>query len=342
MIDRSQSRDQAIVGRRENEAATACVDVLIAARNRADTIECAVTSALAQDEVRAVIVVDDGSADDTAALARRCDPDGKRLVVERLASSVGPSAARNVAIEISTAPWLAVLDADDFFLHGRICALLSQSGAWDLVADELVQISEDRVGLQSFPHLTFDASHGRRLSFEQFVLGNVTRRGFHRKELGYLKPMIRRSFLDRHALRYNPALRLGEDFVLYARALAAGARFLVIPMAGYVAVERANSLSARHIRQDLERLGDCVSDLMAISHLAPSERGALAKLYGDLDCRAQWLILVEAIKSHNYLQFVSAFFHSSAMTLYLMRRLLEEAPRHLRKRRGFPYNVDGS
>ena len=40
---------------------------MIAARDRADTIERAIASALAQDEVRTVIVVDDGSTDDTAA-----------------------------------------------------------------------------------------------------------------------------------------------------------------------------------------------------------------------------------------------------------------------------------
>ena len=110
--------EQSIDNRTKDETAIPGVDVLIAARDRADTIERAVSSALAQDEVRAAIVVDDGSADDTAARARRCDPDGKRLIVKRLPRSVGPSAARNIAIGISTAPWLAILDADDFFLPG--------------------------------------------------------------------------------------------------------------------------------------------------------------------------------------------------------------------------------
>ena len=92
------------------------VDVVIAALDRADTIERAVSSALMQDAVRAVIVVDDGSTDDTAARARQCDLDSKRVIVERLHFNLGPAAARNVGIGISTAPWLAILDADDFFL----------------------------------------------------------------------------------------------------------------------------------------------------------------------------------------------------------------------------------
>ena len=89
---------------------------------------------------------------------------------------------------------------------------------------------------------------------EQFVLGDVNRRGALRRGLGFLKPLIRRSFLDHHQLRYDERLRLGEDYALYARALAAGARFLIVPAAGYVSVVRDDSISSRHSREDLERL----------------------------------------------------------------------------------------
>jgi hypothetical protein len=103
----------------------------------------------------------------------------------------------------------------------------------------------------------------------RMMLGQRLALGFHRKELGYLKPLIRRSFLDHHGLRYDEGLRLGEDYALYARALAAGARFLLVPTAGYVAVERADSLSARHNRRDLEALRNSDRELMA-TNLTPS------------------------------------------------------------------------
>ena len=91
------------------------------------------SSALSQDAIHTVIVVDDGSTDDTAVRARQCDARGNRVLVERLHLSLGPAAARNIAIGISTAPWLAVLDADDFFLPGRIRALLSEADDCDLL-----------------------------------------------------------------------------------------------------------------------------------------------------------------------------------------------------------------
>jgi succinoglycan biosynthesis protein ExoU len=313
------------------ETVAACVDVLVVARDRADTIERAVSSALAQCEVRAVIVVDDGSSDDTAVRANWCDPQNRRVIIQRLRSSVGPAAARNMAIEISTAPWLAVLDADDFFLPGRLGALLSRAHEWDLVADDLLQLLEHQACCQPGSSIPLAASiNPRRLSFEQFVLGNVTRKGYYRKELGYLKPLIRRSFLDFHALRYDERLRLGEDYALYARALAARARFLLVPIAGYVAVQRADSLSARHNRRDLEVLRNSDRELMTMN-LAPNEREALAKHLADLDRRMQWLVAVEALQAHNYLGFLAIFFRSAPLALYLMGRLLEQVPWQVRR-----------
>jgi len=301
------------------------VDVIIAAWNRSDTIERAVLSALAEPEVRHVIVVDDGSSDDTAARAGQCGAKDDRVIVEQLPSNLGPAAARNVALEISTAPWVAVLDGDDFFLPGRIRRLLAKADEWDFVADELLQIDEDRVGNET-PTPTPSDRHFEpwSLGLEQFVLGNVRRYGILRKELGFLKPLIRRSFLDHHHLRYNEALRLGEDYALYARALALRARFLVIPAEGYASLVRADSISGRHDKRDLERLRDSDLELTVSRTLTSRERRALKKHYLSVDCRVQWLTVIEAFKSRRYAQFLAAFCRSPEVSLFLMIRLFEQ------------------
>ena len=152
------------------------VDVLVAARDRADTIERAVLSALAQEEVRAVIVVDDGSADDTAARARQCDPDGKRVIIERLPVNRGPATARNVAINISDAPWMAILDADDYFVPGRIGGLLAHSDEGDFVADDVMHVAQARATYELSIAASFAEKAGKplRLTFADFVRGNVS------------------------------------------------------------------------------------------------------------------------------------------------------------------------
>ena len=309
------------------------VDVIIAAWNRADTIERAVQSALAQEAVNVVIVIDDGSTDDTAAKASRCDPSGSRVFVKSLQSNVGPAAARNAAIELSQAPWLAILDGDDFFLPRRIQTLLSNSDEWDLIADSLVHVPEHQaLDLQTTAISTRAELRKSMLTFETFVLGDLNRRGAHRKELGFLKPLIRRSFLDRHELRYDESLRLGEDYAFYARALLAGARFLLLPTAGYVSVERTGSLSVHHTRRDLERLRDNDRTLMKLTNLRQEERRALAKHYVSVDCRVQWIAVVEAIKARSIHRFVTPFFRSNTVMMYLLRKFIDEAGIRLKRR----------
>ncbi len=118
------------------------VGVIIAAYNSRDDIGCAVRSALAEELVQEVVVVDDGSHDDTQASARAADDGTGRLTVVALATNAGPSKARNIALEHSRAPYFCVLDADDYFLPGRIGRLLaSTDGVWDMLADDLILVS---------------------------------------------------------------------------------------------------------------------------------------------------------------------------------------------------------
>jgi succinoglycan biosynthesis protein ExoU len=130
---------------RAHESRAAIVDVLIAAWNCSDTIERAVCSALAQPEVQRVIVVDDGSSDDTAGPVRRLERRGERVMPVELSTNRGPSAARNRALEIATAPWVAILDGDDFLLPGRMGKLLAHAAERDVVADDILRALEPRL-----------------------------------------------------------------------------------------------------------------------------------------------------------------------------------------------------
>ena len=320
-----------VIDRHRSGDVTACVDVVIAARNRADTIERAVSSALAQNGVRAVIVIDDASTDDTSERAMQCDPQSGRVIVERLPTNLGPSAARNRALQLSTAPWLAILDGDDYFLPGRVEALMAKSDEADFVADDIIHVHEDEVGDAPRNPLLFADRHTPfTLDLEAFVLGNVRRHGVLRTELGFLKPLIRRSFIEEHRLRYDETLRLGEDYAFYARALISGARFLVIPTPGYAAVVRKDSLSARHSRRDLERLRDSDFELLCNTRLSSHERRALKDHFTSVDCRVQWLRVIEAVKSRDLTNFVPAFCRSPQVTLFLFERLRDEFVRRLR------------
>jgi succinoglycan biosynthesis protein ExoU len=228
------------------------VCVVIAAKDAAGTIQRAVRSALREERVAEIVIVDDGSTDATAEAALAADDGSGRLHVLAPGGNRGPAFARNLAIAHSAAPLIAVLDADDFFLAGRFDRLVDRDD-WDFVADNIVFIDARSVDLAEPAVPDFEAAP-RFLDLQGFVEGNISRRGAARGEIGFLKPVMRRQFLDAHGLRYREDLRLGEDYDLYARALAHGARYKIVHGCGYAAVVRPDSLSGRHRTADLQRL----------------------------------------------------------------------------------------
>lgn len=88
------------------------VTVVIPVKDRADLLAETLRSLSAQTRpADEVIVVDDASRDDSAAVA-----EGAGAIVIRNTRSLGPSAARNLGIERATRAYLCPLDSDDILL----------------------------------------------------------------------------------------------------------------------------------------------------------------------------------------------------------------------------------
>jgi len=298
------------------------VCVIIAAYNAQATIARAIQSALNQPEAAEVIVVDDASTDDTVHIARAVFDSRGRLKVLVQPRNCGPSAARNRAIRESTSPWIAILDADDFFLPGRIKGLLTFSDNADLIADDMWQVAENAVEGPRKSLLGTPLMEPRTIRFAEFVLSNVTRRGRNRGELGFIKPLMRRQLLADHNIIYQEHMRLGEDFELYARALALGARLILIPAQGYISVVRPNSLSGQHSETDLMHLRDCDNILESSVPLSKTDKKVLRQHYKSVDCRLQWRLLIIAFKNKDISGAMSTFLRPWPVPLYLFEQLL--------------------
>lgn len=294
---------------------TASTAILIAAYNAEATLERAVRSALAQPEAAEVCIIDDASNDGTLALARTLANSDPRVIVLSSEVNAGPASARNRGIAATSAAWITVLDADDYMMPGRLALLHAIAGECDFLADKLIRSDGAAPKLES-THL-----HPQPLSFTRFVLGNASERsGLH---LGFIKPLFRREFVEAHRLRYREDMRLGEDYELYARALALGARFSLCEPAGYVSVERAGSLSKAHGEEELEALRDCDNSLAALPLSAPELR-ALRRHWQSVDERLQWRRLISAVKKRDVPLALSAF-TSPGTAGYLATKLLEQA-----------------
>lgn len=223
------------------------VAVIIAAWNAEAFIGNAVRSALAQTGVSLeVIVIDDASGDETLAAAQAAAGNDQRLICKRLEKNGGPSAARNRALELVTARYAAVLDADDAMVEGRLArlvALADETGA-DIVVDNMARVTEPGGVPDARPFL--DGSHAQKattISLAEYVDPETTAR--FGGGLGFLKPLFRMEAVRAAGLQYDISLRNSEDYYFVAELLARGSTMPFTPETGYLYTVREGSLSHR-------------------------------------------------------------------------------------------------
>ena len=107
------------------------VSVVIPAYNCAGTIGTAVDSALAQDAVLEVIVINDRSPEDLSAVMAKY-ADEPRVVYLVNEKNLGAAQTRNKAVGIAKGEYVAFLDSDDYWTDGKLRAQLAaieKSGA---------------------------------------------------------------------------------------------------------------------------------------------------------------------------------------------------------------------
>lgn len=119
------------------------VCVVIPAHNRAHQLPRCLASVWAQHPrgPKEVIVVDDHSTDDTAAVAASL---GARVI--RHNENLGAAAARNTAIAAADCEWLAFLDSDDEWLPHHLAHLWEIKGDHALVGGAAYYCTSDGVG----------------------------------------------------------------------------------------------------------------------------------------------------------------------------------------------------
>lgn len=304
------------------------VCVIVAAFNASSTICAAVDSALAQERVAVeVIAVDDASTDGTLRQLENVAAADRRLKVLSNTRNAGPAAARNRALEATRARYVTVLDSDDRMEPGRLAAMLAlaKEGDWDMVADDLHKVTEHGKSAARTRMFSKHPIGARRIDLEAFVRGNLTRLHGGRGEMGFFKPLIRRDFLIENRLGYDESMRLGEDYALYAMALAAGASFLLVDPLGYDALTRADSLSGRHCAADLGALVAADRRMGNLPGLSAAERSALREHEIETQKRWRWLWLIEAVKARDVSQIAQCMAAPPQVIMTILGKLAEQA-----------------
>lgn len=110
--------------KRETHRAMKKISVIIPAYKAEKLIRKAVESAVQFDEVGEVIIVEDGSPDNTYEVCKQLESEFPKVKLYRHPdnSNKGAGAARNLGIKKSNFDYIAFIDADDYFLPNRFDA----------------------------------------------------------------------------------------------------------------------------------------------------------------------------------------------------------------------------
>ena len=233
------------------------VSVVIPTFDRVTLVCDAVASVCAQrGAAYEVIVVDDGSADGTAAVLERSFGGGITVV---RTDNRGPAAARNRGVACSRGALIAFLDSDDFWLPGKLAAqvaLFAENPTAAICQTDEVWI---RNGRRVNPCARHRKPHGD--IFDRSV------------RLCLVSPsavMMRRDLFERTG-GFDPSLPACEDYDLWLRVAVDTPvwlidRPLVVRRGGH-----ADQLSQRYWGMDRFRVASLLR-LLASRDLAPPRR----------------------------------------------------------------------
>ena len=132
------------------------ISVLIAAYNAEKYLSEALDSVYAQDYCPIeVVLVDDGSTDGTAAVARRYTTQGLQYHHQ---SNQGVAATRNACLSFATGEFIAFIDADDIWLPGKLSsqmAAIEQRPEADVISGKIKQFISPELDAAEFQNVKY-------------------------------------------------------------------------------------------------------------------------------------------------------------------------------------------
>ena len=222
--------------------------VIIPLYNKAPYVRKTVESVLRQtfDDYE-LVIIDNGSNDGSSEIvASFTDP---RIQIVRLEENVGVSNARNKGVELSTAPYITFLDADDwweptFLEEMRGLIVRHQDAGIYATGYYIVKNSKKRLA-----PIGVD---------EGFIEGEINYCAVYAKTLCMpltsISVAIPRAVFDESG-GFKPLLKLGEDFDLWIRiALRHKAVFLNKPLSNYNQDVDVTYRGTHHLRDPKEHM----------------------------------------------------------------------------------------
>jgi succinoglycan biosynthesis protein ExoO len=231
------------------------ISVIVANYNCESYLRESLASALNQSIKNIeIILVDDNSTDKGLEIALELSSKDERLKVISLKDNLGPSGARNKALEIAQGEWIAIMDSDDMMHPHRLKKLLHTAidKNADIIVDDLYIFDTDgEVPAYNYLHDAYSSPHWVLLpdfiQSNSFDIQNTP--GY-----GILKPLIHRNLLKDNGITYDESLKNSEDYDIIVKLMIAGANYLLVPYPGYYYRKHSASISYRLNVDMLEKM----------------------------------------------------------------------------------------
>lgn len=246
------------------------VSIIIPAYNAAETIGRLVNKILSETHVAIeLIVVDDGSTDDTGNVLRRIQDD-RLILIEQ--TNQGVYAARNTALDIHRGEWVVFLDADDDIADGFIekrwqVATASQA---DVVIFNGWHSGADNHRRAVHTKQPYEAT----LSGHEWIRHCV----IHREWPHYLwLQMVRSSYIKQHSLHFQPG-KSHKDILWTVHLAVSNGQFCALDVKDYIYISNKTSITHRPDYYDVRAIS-YVEVIAEITQLAEQEQNKKIKLF---------------------------------------------------------------
>lgn len=195
-----------------------------------------------------IILIDDGSKDNSAEIAKRYEQmDGRVWLFQQ--ENAGVSAARNAAMELATGEYVLMVDSDDWIEPDMVSTLVENAQATD---SDMSCCQYDKMVRSDIGALE---KWEQRQALETFII--------HQKINGSLvNKLIKREILD--GLEFDSSIRYGEDALFCWKVLMRAGSLCITNRVLYHVVMHSDSASGggsyKLIRKDCIKVWGAISE----------------------------------------------------------------------------------
>jgi GT2 family glycosyltransferase len=236
------------------------ISIIIPTYNAGQYIEEALASVFAQSfQDFEVIIIDDGSTDDTAQKIKTLS-DPRILYVYK--ENQGPAAARNYGLNLVRGEYIAFLDVDDLWEPHKLEMHLNLMKSFPLMGMSFswFQILFDQP-IQRFESPWFTPPKKQVLRFVDFLERNWT---------GHSSSVVLRTQCMRDCKGFDESLYTGEDYYLWLQIAQRGWEIGFLPEALSIYRRRTGSLTVDHLQIALDnlKLMECLATQVDSQHVS--------------------------------------------------------------------------